>query len=456
LAEIGTVLNGRYELLEPIGDGGMATIWRARDRRLGRDVAVKLMRPEYGRDPDFVVRFRQEAQSAASLAHPTSWGLRLWHESRPVHRHGTRRGQDPAHPARPRRSAGSRLGTYRHADRRRLAAACVQGHKMRHQASTVLITVSGRSCGRLRIARALSEAQLTLPGQTLGTPRYMSPEQARGENVTPAADIYSLGLVLFEMVTGRAAWGGDTAAAVAMVRLTEEPPVPSSHRSDVPPAMDAIVRKALQRDPTQRFGSAGAFSDALGRFLSGLHAGVAAPVVSAPASAGADQSPTVVGAAAPPSLGVGSGRPPQARRDAAADEADGGRGPGAWAWAAALLGVAVLVAAGALIYVFLNAGGGGGATPKPSGALVEVPRVIDLPVAEAKAAIEGGRAGDGHHQQRPDQTRPSNTVVARIPPRARARGSDVNVTIAIGPAPCRARRGRQDGGRGDHHLLRES
>ncbi len=455
MPEIGELLGDRYRLLELLGEGGMATIFRGRDLKLERDVAVKLLRPEYGRDAAFVARFRQEAQAAASLAHPNVVA---------VFDYGTEaagpyivmelvEGQDLGRILRDRgalSAAASARIAMQIADG--LAAAHAQGIVHRDiKPSNVLITVSGQvKVADFGIARALSEAQLTLPGQTLGSARYLSPEQARGENVTPAADIYSLGLVLFEMLTGRAAWGGDTAAAVAMVRLTEEPPVPSSHRADVPPAMDAIVRKALQRDPTQRFGSAGAFSDALGRFLSGLHAGVAAPVVSAPASVRADQSPTVVGVAAPPSLGVGSGRPPQRPHDAAADEANGGRGPGAWAWAAALLGVAVLVAAGALIYLFLNAGGGGGATPKPSGKLVEVPAVVDLSVLDARATLEGAGLVMVITDSVVDETRPSNTVVAQVPAAGESApaGSDVKVTIATGrgtvPVPDVRRRTEEE------------
>jgi serine/threonine-protein kinase len=127
--------------------------------------------------------------------------------------------------------------------------------------SNILVSVAGQvKVADFGIARALSEAQLTLPGQTLGSVRYLSPEQARGENVTPATDIYALGLVLSEMLSGRPVWGGDTAGAVAMARLTEDPPSPSSIRPDVNPALDGIVRRALARDPGQRFGSAGAFS----------------------------------------------------------------------------------------------------------------------------------------------------------------------------------------------------
>ncbi|MFI5254812.1 MAG: protein kinase, partial [Candidatus Limnocylindrales bacterium] len=274
MPEIGQLLEGRYRLLDLVGEGGMATIYRARDTKLDRDVAVKILRPEFGRDEAFVARFRYEAQAAASLAHPNVV---------PVHDYGTSEdgpyivmdlveGQDLGRILHDRgflpAPAAARIAM-QIADG--LAAAHAMGIVHRDiKPSNVLLNIAGQVLlTDFGIARARSEAQLTLPGQTMGSVRYLSPEQARGENVTTASDIYSLGLVLFEMLTGRPAWQGDTAASVAMARLTADPPAPSSLRADVPPAMDAIVRKALQRDPAQRFGSAAAFSDALGRFLSG-------------------------------------------------------------------------------------------------------------------------------------------------------------------------------------------
>src|SRR3990170_4854391 len=195
-----------------------------------RYLAVKLLRPEYGRDAGFVARFRQEAQAAASLAHPNVVAVFDYgtEEAGPYIVMELVEGQDLGRILRDRGAlpaAASARIAMQVADG--LAAAHAQGIVHRDiKPSNVLITVSGQvKVADFGIARALSEAQLTLHGQTLGSARYLSPEQARGENVTPAADIYSLGLVLFEMLTGRAAWGGDTAAAVAMVRLTEEPPV---------------------------------------------------------------------------------------------------------------------------------------------------------------------------------------------------------------------------------------
>ncbi len=317
MPQIGQILGDRYRLTERLGEGGMATIYLGHDLKLQRDVAVKILRPEYGRDEAFVARFRQEANSAASLSHPNvvqvyDYGT---DEAGPFIVMEYVDGQDLGEILKDRGfvpSAAAARIAMQVADG--LAAAHALGIVHRDvKPSNILVSVAGQvKVADFGIARALSEAQLTLPGQTLGSVRYLSPEQARGENVTAATDIYALGLVLSEMLTGRPVWGGDTAGAVAMARLTEDPPAPSSVRVDVNPALDGIVRRALARDPAQRFGSAGAFSDALGRFLSGLHSGIAVPAVLGAAAAAARLAePTIIGTP-PPAVGVASG--PSVRR----------------------------------------------------------------------------------------------------------------------------------------------
>jgi hypothetical protein len=272
MPEVGRVLGGRYRLIELLGEGGMATIYRAHDNQLDRDVAVKLLRPQYGRDAGFIARFRQEAQSAGSLNHPNVVN---------VYDYGT----DEAGPFIVMELvAGENLAEILH-DRGflpPLAAAGIaeqvaEGLSVAHargivhrdiKPSNILLTGAGRAkVVDFGIARALVEAQLTLPGTTLGSVHYFSPEQARGEPVTSGSDVYSLGLVLFEMLTGRRAWTGDTAGAVALARLGNPPPHPSTFRADVPPALDAIVGRALALDPQDRFASAATMAAALGAFL---------------------------------------------------------------------------------------------------------------------------------------------------------------------------------------------
>ncbi|HVQ22825.1 MAG TPA: protein kinase, partial [Candidatus Saccharimonadia bacterium] len=205
MPQIGQMLGDRYRLTELLGEGGMATIYLGRDLKLDRDVAVKLLRSEYGRDEAFVARFRQEAYSAASLSHPNvvqvfDYGT---DDAGPYIIMEYVDGQDLGEILRDRGfvpSAAAARIAMQVADG--LAAAHAMGIVHRDvKPSNILVSVAGQvKVADFGIARALSEAQLTLPGQTLGSVRYLSPEQARGENVTPATDIYALGLVLSEML----------------------------------------------------------------------------------------------------------------------------------------------------------------------------------------------------------------------------------------------------------------
>ncbi len=216
MAEIGTVLGGRYRLVELLGQGGMATIYRAHDSQLDRDVAVKLLRPEYGRDPEFGSRFRQEAQNAASLNHPNIVSVYDYGQDAagPVHRHGGGRGRGPRVDHPPLRCAAAAPGRpdRRPTTARALEAAHARGIVHRDvKPGNIMISRDGRvKVTDFGIARAVAEAQMTLPGTTLGSVHYFSPEQARGEQATAASDIFALGIVLFELLTGQRPWEGDT------------------------------------------------------------------------------------------------------------------------------------------------------------------------------------------------------------------------------------------------------
>src|SRR6478672_8403671 len=250
----------------------MATIYRATDTGLGRDVALKLLRPEYLRDPDFSARFRQEAQAAASLTHPNIVTTYDYGEdpSGPYIVMELVDGEDLATilrrsgPLPPRQAA--RIAA---AVARALAASHARGLVHRDiKPGNVLIGRDGQvKVVDFGIARAIAEAQTTLPGTTLGSVHYFSPEQARGEPATAASDIYSLGIVLFETLTGQRPFSGDGAAAIALARLTTTPPRPSALRQGVPPELDAIVTKAMALDPAARYASAAAMASALEGYL---------------------------------------------------------------------------------------------------------------------------------------------------------------------------------------------
>src|SRR5450759_4669320 len=246
----------------------MATIYRATDAQLGRDVAIKILRPEYGRDPDFVSRFRMEAHAVASLSSPNVVAVHDF-------------GMDPVGPfivmdyvdgedlatllrrtgpLQPRQSARIAVEVAR-----ALAAAHARGIIHRDiKPGNILLAQDGRvQVADFGIARAIADAQMTLPGTTLGSVQYMSPEQARGEPATERSDLYSLGIVLFEMLTGRRPFEGDSAASIAMARLTPPVPLPSQYRRSIPPTLEAICRRAMAIDAAERFPSANAMADAL-------------------------------------------------------------------------------------------------------------------------------------------------------------------------------------------------
>ncbi len=292
MAEVGQVLAGRYRLVELLGQGGMATIFRGHDGQLGRDVAVKVLRAEYGRDPAFVARFRQEAQSAAALSHPNvvnvfDYGMEAGDPfivmemidggdlGAVIKERGT---LEPLAAARIAQQIFEALDT-----------AHARGIVHRDiKPTNVLLTSSGRvKVADFGIARAFSEAQLTMPGTTLGSVHYFSPEQARGEMVTSASDVYSAGLVLFEMLTGRRAWTGDSAGAVAVARLAGDPPSPSEMQPGVPEVLDTAVRRSLARLPADR-PTAGDMAALLGRYIADPSAvAVAAAGTAAAATAAA-------------------------------------------------------------------------------------------------------------------------------------------------------------------------
>src|SRR3954469_1843951 len=308
LAEIGTILGGRYRLVELLGQGGMARIYRGHDNQLDRDVAVKVLRPEYGRDPDFSSRFRQEAQNAASLNHPNIVAVHDYGQDElgPFIVMELVDGEDLA-------SIVKRSGALPPRQAARIAAETARALQAAHQRGivhrdikpgNVMINRDGQvKVGDFGIARAVAEAQMTLPGTTLGSVHYFSPEQARGDQATASSDIYSLGIVLFELLTGHRPWEADSAAAVAMARLAGPAPDPSTVRSGIPADLVAIDRKALATEPADRWSSASSFAAALEAFL----AGTAVPGVAAGATRSVDpNAPPAAGGAALGAIGLGA------------------------------------------------------------------------------------------------------------------------------------------------------
>ena len=471
MAEIGQVLGGRYRLVELLGNGGMATIYRAADTGLGRDVALKLLRAEYMRDPDFSSRFRQEAQSAASLSHPNVVTVYDYGEdpSGPYIVMELIDGEDLAAILRrsgalpPRQVARIAAGVGR-----ALAAAHARGLVHRDiKPSNVLIGSNGQvKVVDFGIARAIAEAQVTLPGTTLGSVHYFSPEQARGEPATAASDIYSLGIVLYEMLTGSRPWEGDSAASVALARLSGPIPDPLTVRPSVPADIAAITRKALALEPRDRWTSAAVMADALEATLE-PHAGAAD--VAGAAAAGALAGATVVSATARPnpsgipyapdayagadggSTAGGTPPPPQppgppggtgTDASGAAGPEDEGGGTSPMVWVAGI--VAIVVLAAVAFFVFQAASGG-----KEPVEQVTVPNFVGMTSAAADLQAKAlGITLTSTGQASSDQ--PEGTVLTQDPPAGTKvdKGGAVRITVATGPgmAAVPDLRGKDDSG----------
>jgi serine/threonine-protein kinase len=444
VAGLGDVLGGRYRLVELLGQGGMATIYRATDSQLGRDVAVKVLHPEYGRDPDFVARFRQEAHAAASLSHPGIVSVYDFgtDDAGPYLVMELVDGEDLAAllrrngPLPPRQAARLVAEVARALD-----AAHDRGIVHRDvKPGNIMLTATGRvKVTDFGIARAWADAGLTLPGTTLGSVHYFSPEQALGEPATAASDVYSLGIVLYELLTGRRPWEGDSAASVAMARISAPPPRVSDVRPTVPPALEVIDRKGLARDAADRFASAGAMAEALEAFLEEGRLAAARPA----ASGVADATPPIraggpvraVGAVPPvgavPAVGavLAAGPAPEAPPPDGPSGGTGGTSP--WAWVAGALGLVILVIAGFALFRLAAAGSRPAATPGPQS--VVLPSFIGSAYTDAYAkADQLGIVLTPTYVKQNDAA--DGTVVGQNPPAGTTvvQGSTVNVNVVSG------------------------
>src|SRR5215467_8857359 len=271
---IGRTFDTRYVIERKLGSGGMADVYLAEDQELGRRVALKLLDDRHSSDEQFVERFRREAQSAAGLNHPsivsvfdrghaegTYYIAMEFLDGRTLKELLIRNGPTPIPIAID--YARQILGALSFAHRHGIVHRDIKPHN-------IIVRPDGRlKVTDFGIARS-GASQMTEAGSIVGTAQYLSPEQARGARVDPRSDIYSLGIVLYEMLTGHVPFTGDTAVEIAMKHLSEVPEPPSKLRPDVPHDLDAVVMRALAKDPEQRYGSAEEMDADLARVARGV------------------------------------------------------------------------------------------------------------------------------------------------------------------------------------------
>ena len=296
------LVGGRYELGELLGRGGMAEVRKGTDTRLGRVVAVKRLRTDLASDATFQARFRREAQSAASLNHPAIVA---------VYDTGEEPAADGSGISQPyivmEYVAGRTLRDILREGRKilperalEITSGVLSALDYSHRAGiihrdikpgNVMLTPSGDvKVMDFGIARAISDASSTMTqtAAVVGTAQYLSPEQARGETVDSRSDVYSAGCLLYELLTGRPPFVGDSPVAVAYQHVREPAVPPSDHDTELPPEIDAIVLKALAKRLEDRYQSAAAMRSDIERYLGGrpVQAPIPPPVVAAPPADG--------------------------------------------------------------------------------------------------------------------------------------------------------------------------
>ncbi|MGQ0774287.1 MAG: Stk1 family PASTA domain-containing Ser/Thr kinase [Pseudonocardiales bacterium] len=413
------LLSERYELGETLGYGGMSEVHRARDIRLGRDVAIKVLRADLARDPQFQHRFRKEAQNAAALNHPAIVAV-----------YDTGEAESDYGPlpyivmefvdGRTLRDIVKTEGPMDELHAMETMADVCAALDFSHRGgiihrdvkpANIMITNSGAvKVMDFGIARALADGQgLTQTAAVIGTAQYLSPEQARGEPVDARSDVYAAGCVLYELITGQPPFTGDSPVAVAYQHVREDPTPPSHQHPGISAAMDAVVLRAMSKNPANRYQSAAEMRTDLVRALAGQRPMAPTVMTDADRTSMLDAGPTQMI------------RP--TRRHSGEPDYDQRRSrPGVWFLAAA-------VAAGLIAIFLLLFTDVFGRAPEP----IVVPNVVGQPLLQAEQTLNGaGFPTDHNFVESPSES--IDRVVGMNPSDRALPGTTIRLDVGSGPA----------------------
>jgi serine/threonine-protein kinase len=414
VAENATV-DGRYRILGRIGSGGMADVYLAEDSHLGREVALKVLHRRFAQDAEFVERFRREARSAAGLQHPNVVGVydRGDHEGTYYIAMELLRGRTLKDVV----TQEAPLDQMRTID---LGVSILQAAAFAHRHGVIHrdfkphnVIVDDEGVPKVTdfgIARA-GASEMTETGSVMGTAQYLSPEQAQGHSVTASSDIYSIGIMLYEMLTGRLPFGGDSAVSIALKHLSEPPPSMSGEGLTIEPNLEAVVMGALAKDPAARWASADDFVAA----LEACRPYVEAQAAGATGAGGAGN--TAAFAAVPVVVPEG---PTVVTEDAKAEDERRRR------WPMFALALLVLALIGLMIFVFTR--------PEE----VDVPRVVGQQLTDARERLD--RAGfEQVEVERERSLAPLDRVLRQDPDPGEAAPRDEPVLLIVSGGPGEVR-----------------
>jgi len=419
--EAGTVIDQRYSIVSRLGAGGMAEVYCAQDLQLGRKVALKLLHSRFSADPDFVERFRREASAAAGLQHPNVVGVydrgdwdgthyiaMEYLEGRSLQQILATVG--PLAPSHAIDVVIQILRAARFAHQRGVIHRDIKPHN-------VIVGEDGRArVTDFGIARA-GASDMTETGSIMGTAQYLSPEQAQGHAVSARSDLYAIGIVLYELLTARVPFSGDSAVTIALKQVAEAPVPPSAYNQSVPQELDAIVLRALEKDPGDRFADADEFIAALEEVRAGLTgAGGSTAVfgaVAAPGTAATDVATAPVPVPLTDEELVAQAYPAEPLPPE--PEREGHRG----AWVAVAV---ILLVVAALVLFFAT---------RPE--QVTVPNVVGSQLGDASARLRN--AGFDVEVERVQNDAPRDRVLREDPQPGTEvdQGSTINLTVSDGP-----------------------